>query len=40
MLWLGTTMSYDFTPLVILVAGGALLFIGSFISKDLRHVHL
>ncbi|MGV9801493.1 MFS transporter [Mycobacterium sp. NPDC003449] len=40
MLWLGTTMSYDFTPLVILVAGGALLFVGSFISKDLRHVHL
>lgn len=40
MLWLGTTMSYEFTPLVILVAGGALLFVGSFISKDLRHVHL
>ncbi|MGE0776714.1 MFS transporter [Mycolicibacterium sp.] len=40
MLWLGATMNYDYTPLVILIGGGALLFVGSFISKDLRHVHL
>ncbi|WP_338156968.1 hypothetical protein [Mycolicibacterium smegmatis] len=40
MLWLAKTMNYDFTPLVILVAGGALLFAGAYVSKDLRHVHL
>ncbi|WGX95995.1 MFS transporter [Nocardioides sp. L-11A] len=40
MLWLGGVMSYDFTPLVILAAGGVFLFVGSYISKDLRHVDL
>lgn len=40
MLWLAKTMNYDLTPLVILVAGGALLFAGAYVSKDLRHVHL
>ncbi|GAA5056452.1 MFS family permease [Thermocatellispora tengchongensis] len=40
MLWLGKGMNYDLTPLVILVAGGAFLLVGAYISKDLRHVHL
>ena len=40
MLWMGSTMSYDYTPLVILAAGGLFLLVGSYISKDLRHVHL
>lgn len=40
MLWLGRGMDYDWTPLVILGAGGAFLLVGAYISKDLRHVHL
>lgn len=40
MLWLGNTMSYDYTPLVILAVGAVFLFVGAYISKDLRHVDL
>jgi MFS family permease len=40
MLWMGNAMNYDYTPLVILAAGAVFLFVGSYISKDLRHVHL
>ena len=40
MLWLGNAMNYDYTPLVILAAGSVFLLVGSYISKDLRHVHL
>lgn len=40
MLGLGEFMPYDYTPVVIIAAGGLLLFIGAWISKDLRHVDL
>ncbi|GAB3561600.1 MFS transporter [Spelaeicoccus albus] len=40
MVALGGIMPYRFTPLVIVVIGGALLIIGAALSKDRRHVHL
>lgn len=40
MLGLGNVMPYDYTPVVIIAAGGVCLFLGAWISKDLRHVRL
>jgi len=40
MLGLGNVMPYDYTPVVIIAAGGLCLLVGAYISKDLRHVHL
>ena len=40
MLGLDGFMPYDYTPVVIIAAGGLCLLVGAWISKDLRHVHL
>ena len=40
MLGLAGFMPYDYTPVVIIAAGGLFLLIGAWISKDLRHLHL
>ena len=40
MLWLGNVMSYDYTPIVFTVLGGALILIGALRSEDLRHVSM
>ena len=40
MLGLAGLMPYAYTPVVLLVAGGVFLVVGSYLSKDLRHVDL
>lgn len=40
MVGLGNFMNYDYTPVVILAAGGVLLFVGGYVAKDLRHLEL
>ena len=40
MLGLGNVMPYDYTPVVIIAAGGLFLLVGAWVSKDLRHVDL
>ncbi|GAA3725724.1 MFS family permease [Spinactinospora alkalitolerans] len=40
MVWLGDVMPYDYTPVVVLAAGGALLLVGGYLAKDRRHMEL
>jgi hypothetical protein len=40
MLGLAGLMPYAYTPVVLLVAGDLFLVVGSYLSKDLRHVDL
>lgn len=40
MAWLGNVMDYDYTPVVLIVIGGALILAGGYLAPDRRHVNL
>ncbi|RLV54856.1 MFS transporter [Aeromicrobium phragmitis] len=40
MAWLGNVMDYAYTPVVLIVLGGALIALGGYLAADRRHVDL